>query len=93
METEQAEKSGLEIETGQFLGAGLLVGIGGLVAFAGFVVGCLHALSQGLRLIGGMETPPNELARSKMNQAVAAATAGAHAWKGQTRSDIHSAAS
>ena len=32
------------------------------MAFAGFTVACLHAFSQGLRLIGRTETPPNELA-------------------------------
>jgi hypothetical protein len=92
MDRTQGVQSGLEIETGKFLGAGVLIGVGGLVAFTGFILGCLHALSQGLRLIGQMETPPNELARAKMSQAVAAATAGANAWKGISRPDTHSAA-
>jgi hypothetical protein len=93
MERKQRENSGLEVETGQFLGAAVLIGVGGLVAFTGFTIACLHAFSQGLRLIGRMETPPNELARAKVNQAVAAATAGANAWKGLARPDTHAAAS
>jgi hypothetical protein len=43
-----------------------------------------------LRLIDQMETPPNELARAKVNQAVAAGTAGANAWKGLARPDTNS---
>jgi len=59
MDRQKRENSGLEVETGQFLGAAVLIGVGGVVAFTGFTVGCLHALSQGLRLIGRMATPPN----------------------------------
>jgi hypothetical protein len=93
MERRQRDNTGLEIETGRFLGAAVLIGVGWLVAFTGFIIGCLHAFSQGLRLIGQMETPPTELARAKINQALAAATAGANAWKGHARPDTHSAAS
>lgn len=85
------DKSGLEVETGPFLGAAVLVGLGGLLAFTGFTLGCLHALSEGLRLMGRMETPPNELARVKMRQVAAAATAGASAWKGLARPGTQSA--
>jgi hypothetical protein len=91
MQRKQKENSGLEVETGQFLGAAVLVGVGGLVAFTGFTVGCLHALSQSLRLVGRTENSPNEWARAKMNQAVAAAAAGANAWKGLARPDSQSA--
>jgi hypothetical protein len=93
MERKQSANFDLEVETRPFLGAGVLVGVGGLVAFVGVIVGCLHARSEGLRLIGRMETPPNELARAKMNQAVAAATAGANAWKRFDPTSTHSAAS
>ena len=84
----------LEIETRQFLGAavhhrcGRSRGVHGLRQ---------SDVSMRFRKVCAssdeMETPPNELARAKMNQARAAATAGANAWKGLARPDTHSAAS
>jgi hypothetical protein len=87
----QTEGSQFGVETGPFLTATMLIGLGGLVAFIGFIIACLHALSQGSRLIRELETPPNELARSKINQLMAAATAGANAWKGFAQPDAGSA--
>ncbi len=89
----QTEGSRFEVETGPFKTATVLVGVGGLLAFIGFIVACLHALRQGSRLVGQLETPPNEVARAKINQLMAAATAGANAWKGYVQSDGSSAGS
>ena len=75
------EATGYHVETGPFAIATLLIGAGMLMAFAGFIVACFHALSQSSQLINQLETPPNEMAKSKMNQMMAAATAGANAWK------------
>lgn len=74
----------LEIDTGRFVVAGVLIGVGGLLCFLGAVIGGLHALSEGTRLVGRMETPPNELAREHVNRLTLAAKAGANAWKGYT---------
>ncbi|MCL2393340.1 MAG: hypothetical protein FWC87_01525 [Acidimicrobiaceae bacterium] len=83
----------LEINTGHFVAAAILIGVGGLLLFVGVIVGSLHALSEGTRLVGRMETPPNELAKDKMNRLSIAAKAGANAWKGYTGSDAASAES
>ncbi|MBO0691657.1 MAG: hypothetical protein J2P58_02060 [Acidimicrobiaceae bacterium] len=85
--------SELEIDTGQFVAAAVLIGVGGLLLFIGFIVGCLHALSEGTRLVSRMETPPNELAKANVNRLSAAAKAGAEAWKGYTGSGAGSAES
>ncbi len=78
----QTGDSKFEVETGPFLVGTVLIGVGGLLAFIGFIVACLHALSQGSQFVNQLETPPNEVARAKVNQLKAAATAGANAWKG-----------
>jgi hypothetical protein len=87
MTKNQTEDTQFQVETGPFVVGTVLIGVGGLLAFIGVIVACLHALSQGSRLVSQLETPPNEMARTKMNQLMAAATAGANAWKGFAPSD------
>jgi len=77
----EAPKSGFDVHTAPLRVAALLMGAGAVLSFVGFVLALIEAMSQGQRLVNQMETPPNEMARSKVNQMMAAANAGANAWK------------
>jgi hypothetical protein len=70
------------------VGGGLLVGIGGLLGFTGMVLVGSPLLSATRQWVNQLEQPPSELARRKWQQAKAAASAGAEAWRNgpQTRS-------
>ena len=75
------QENQLQIGTGPFIASGILIGVGGLLAFIGFVIGFLHVLSESTRLVGQMDTPPNELAKKHINRLSQAAKAGSSAWK------------
>jgi len=79
--------SGFEVDTGPFMVATVFIGAGVLLGFIGFIIAALHALSQSSQVINQMETPPNELARVRMNQMKAAARAGANGWKEFVQAD------
>jgi hypothetical protein len=81
-------KAGIQFESGPLLTGSLLVGIGGLIAFIGVLIGALHALSQGMHWLESLETPPRETARMRWNQVKAAGTAGAEAWKKNAGSSL-----
>ncbi len=61
-------------------GGGLIV-IGGVVALAGFIIGGAHLLAATRQWVREMDIPPSELAKLKLAQAKAAASAGASAWQ------------
>ncbi len=71
----------VEFESGPLVVGSVLVGVGGLLAFIGLVIGGLHAVNLGIRWMASMEHPPNELAKTKWSQFLAAGAAGANAWK------------
>ena len=81
---EASEK--VQFESGPLVIGSVLVGIGGLLAFIGLVIGGLHAITQAIRWMASMEHPPTEVAKTKWGQLVAAGTAGANAWKDSTTS-------
>jgi hypothetical protein len=58
-----------------------LVAAGGLLALAGMVISGGHLLTAIRRWVRDMDVPPGELARLKVAQARAAASAGADAWQ------------
>lgn len=76
-----SQENQLQIGTGPFIAAAVLMGVGGLLLFIGFIIACLHVLSEGTRLVGQMETPPNELAKKHLNRLSLAAKAGGSAWR------------
>jgi hypothetical protein len=71
----------VEFESGPLIAGSVLMGVGGLLAFIGFVIGGLHALNQAIRWFASMENPPNAVAKTKWSQLLAAGAAGANAWK------------
>ena len=59
----------------------VLIGVGGMVALAGLIVGGSHLLAATRKWVREMEVPPSEMAKVKWGQARAAASAGASAWR------------
>jgi hypothetical protein len=59
----------------------VLIGIGGMAALAGLIVGGSHLLAATRKWVREMEVPPSDLAKAKWAQARAAAAAGATAWR------------
>jgi hypothetical protein len=60
---------------------GTLIAVGGAIALAGLVIGGAHLISATRQWISEMDITPSELAKLKLAQARAAATAGADAWQ------------
>jgi hypothetical protein len=59
----------------------ILVGVGGVLGFAGMILGG-SALTVAVRQwVKELEQPPSELARQQWSRMVAASSAGAAAWK------------
>ena len=70
-----------QVRTGPLVTGGALIAAGGLLALAGFVVGGAHLLTATRQWIRQLDVPPGELAKVKLAQAKAAASAGADAWQ------------
>jgi hypothetical protein len=62
-------------------GGGVLIGIGGLLGFAGMVLVSSAIVSAARQRVNQLEQPPSELAKRIWQQARAATTAGAKAWR------------
>jgi hypothetical protein len=74
------DSSGPQVRSGPLVTGGSLIAAGGVLALAGFIVGGAHLLVAIRQWIREMEIPPSELAKLKLAQAKAAASAGADAW-------------
>jgi hypothetical protein len=74
-------QEGMQVNRSLVVGGGLLVGIGGLLGFTGMVLVGSALLSATRQWANQLEQPPSELARRKWQQAKAAATSGAGAWR------------
>ena len=75
------QENQMQINTGPFIAGAVLMGLGALFLFIGFIIECLQVVSEGTRLVGQMDTPPNELARTHINRLQMAAKAGGSTWK------------
>lgn len=60
---------------------GALVGIGGLLGFAGMLLLSSAVVSVTRRWVSQLDPPPREVARLRWQQAKAATTAGVEAWR------------
>jgi hypothetical protein len=70
-----------QVRTGPLVTGGSLIAVGGVIALAGLVLGGAHLISATRQWIRDMDVPPSELAKLKLAQARAAASAGADAWQ------------
>jgi hypothetical protein len=74
--------SGLpQVRPAPLVTGGTLIAVGGAIALAGLAIGGAHLISATRQWIREMDVPPSELAKLKLAQARAAASAGADAWQ------------
>jgi hypothetical protein len=81
MMSNDASQGGIQVNRSLLVGGGALVGIGGLLGFTGMVLVGSALVSATRQWINQLERPPSEIARRKWQQARAAASAGAGAWR------------
>ena len=74
--------SGLpQVRPAPLVTGGALIAAGGVIALAGCIIGGVHLFAATRQWIREMEIPPSEIAKLKLAQAKAAASAGADAWQ------------
>ncbi len=66
---------------GPIVVGGILIGVGAAATIAGVVVAGRHLVEATRSWARELETPPDQLARLRWEQAKAAASAGAAAWR------------
>ena len=76
--------SGLQVRPAPLVTGGTLIAVGGAIALVGVAIGGAHLISATRQWIREMDVPPSELAKLKLAQARAAASAGADAWQNGT---------
>jgi hypothetical protein len=76
-----SSSSAPQVHSGPLVTGAALVAAGGLLALAGMVIGGGHLVTALRRWVKDMDVPPSELAKLKLAQARAAASAGADAWQ------------
>jgi hypothetical protein len=78
-----------EVNSGPLMVGGILIGVGALVALAGVAVAGRHVFAATRAWINDLETPPDQVARLKWEQAKAAAAAGQAAWRKHPNAEVH----
>jgi hypothetical protein len=81
MISDDAGQGDIQVNRNLLVGGGVLVGIGGLLGLTGIALVGSALLSATRQWVNQLERPPSEIARRKWQQAKAAATAGAEAWR------------
>jgi hypothetical protein len=77
-----------QLRSGPLMVGGILIGAGVLMSLAGAAVAGRHIVTATQAWINELETPPDQLARLRWEQAKAAATAGAAAWRGHPNAKV-----
>jgi hypothetical protein len=77
-----------ELRSGPLLAGGILIGIGAVAAMAGAAVAGTHLVAATRAWVKELETPPDQLARLKWEQAKSAAAAGAATWRGHPNASV-----
>jgi hypothetical protein len=70
-----------QLSSGPLLVGGVLAGVGALLALSGAAVVVSHVVVATRAWVKELETPPDQLARLKWDQAKSAALAGADSWR------------
>jgi hypothetical protein len=68
----------------------VLIGIGGLLGFAGMLLVGSAIVSTARQRVNQLEQPPSEVAKRTWQQARAATTAGARAWRDSAQAKVSS---
>ncbi|MGH3264690.1 MAG: hypothetical protein ACRDNS_22170 [Trebonia sp.] len=70
------------------MAGGILIGIGAVVALAGMAVAGTHVAAATRQWIKDLETPPDQLARLKWEQAKSAMAAGSATWRDHPNASV-----
>jgi hypothetical protein len=76
-----SSKGDIQLNRSLLVGGGVLVALGGLLGFTGMALVASALISATRRWVDHLERPPSEMARRRWEQAKAAASAGAAAWR------------
>lgn len=79
--TGQASQPRIQVSQGLVVGGAVLVGLGGLLGLTGMLLVASAVASATRRWMRQLERPPRETARLRWEQAKAATSAGAEAWR------------
>jgi hypothetical protein len=77
-----------QVRSGPLMAGGILVGIGAVIALAGLAVAGTHVAAATRAWINELETPPDQLAMLKWEQAKSAMAAGASTWRKHPNSQV-----
>jgi hypothetical protein len=75
----------IQLNRNLLVGGGVLVALGGLLGFTGMALVSSALISATRKWVDHLEQPPSEMARRRWEQAKAAASAGAAAWRDNPR--------
>jgi hypothetical protein len=76
-----ASNAGVQVSRRRIAGGGVLIGLGGLLGFTGMLLVSSAIISAARQRMNQLEQPPSEIAKRTWQQARAATTAGANAWR------------
>ena len=88
--SDAASNGDLQLSRRRIAGGGVLIGIGGLLGFTGMLLVGSAIVSAARQRVNQLEQPPSELAKRKWQQARAATTAGANAWRNSPAAKVSS---
>jgi hypothetical protein len=71
----------IQLNRSLIVGGGALIAVGGLLGFAGMALLSTALISATRQWVDHLEKPPSQMARERWEQAKAAASAGAAAWR------------
>ena len=71
----------VQLDRRRIAGGGALIGLGSLLGFTGMLLVSSAIVSAARQRVNQLEQPPSELAKRTWQQARAATTAGANAWR------------
>jgi len=82
--TSEAPPAGIQVSQGLVVGGVVLVGLGGILGATGIMLVTTALVSATRRWMRQLNRPPRETARLRWEQAKAATSAGAEAWRSGT---------
>jgi hypothetical protein len=78
-----------QVRSGPLMTGGILIGIGAVVALAGAAVAGTHVIAATRAWMRELETPPDQLARLRWEQAKSAVAAGTTTWREHPNAKAH----
>ena len=88
--SDAASNGDLQLSRRRIAGGGVLIGIGGLLGFTGMLLVGSAIVTVDRQRVNQLEQPPSELAKRTWQQARAATTAGANAWRNSPAAKVSS---